>query len=156
MKITIINYLPQYQADFARLNYAWIEKFFKIEAADRTALDNPDEKIISKGGRILLAYDTEQQAVVGTSALVKMQDGISYELAKMSVAQTHQGFGIGKQLGMATLELAKQVGAKRIYIETNSSLKKALNLYEQLGFQYLPLQESPYERADTQLELWLN
>jgi GNAT superfamily N-acetyltransferase len=156
MGITIIDYQPKYQPDFARLNYAWIEKFFKIEAADRAALDYPDEKIISKGGRILLAYDTAQQTVVGTCALVNMQDGVGYELAKMSVAQTHQGLGIGKNLGISAVELAKELGAKRIYIETNSSLKTALNLYEQLGFQYMPKQESPYERSDTQLELWLN
>ena len=154
MKITIIAYTPQYQPDFARLNYAWIEKFFKIEAEDRRALDHPDEKIIDKGGHILLALDAQTNAIVGTVALVKMTDN-GYELAKMSVAETHQGFGIGKQLGIAALEKVREIGGIRVYIETNSSLKTALKLYEQLGFTYLPPQDSPYERSDTQLELWL-
>ena len=40
MRIT--GYSPAYAADFARLNYQWIEQYFRIEDEDRTALDHPE------------------------------------------------------------------------------------------------------------------
>ena len=33
-KVEIIDYLPKFHADFKRLNYEWIEKYFKSEKSD--------------------------------------------------------------------------------------------------------------------------
>ena len=50
MRIT--GYSPAYAADFARLNYQWIEQYFRIEDEDRTALDHPEAYAIEPGGEI--------------------------------------------------------------------------------------------------------
>jgi hypothetical protein len=56
----------------------------------------------------------------------------------------------------AAIDKAREMGMRRVYIETNSILSPALKLYGDAGF--VPLQQkivSPYARADVQLELLL-
>jgi len=148
----IIEYEDKHQADFAALNYAWIEKYFKVEEEDKKALEAPHKKIIAPGGAILLVALGEE--IVGTCALIKMTNE-KYELAKMAMDEKHQGQGLGMKLGLASIEKAKEMGAKTLYLETNSSLKPAIHLYHKLGFQNIENIDSPYERCNVQMELQL-
>jgi len=151
-EVTILSYQPKYAEDYKQLNLAWIEKYFKVEEHDIEQLDNPDAYIISKGGYILFAkYDG---AIVGTCALIKTGDS-EYELAKMAVAENMQGKQIGKQIGLAVLEKAREAGAKRVWLESNRILTTALNLYIRLGFVEVPITSTPYARADIRMEIWL-
>ena len=147
---TIIDFEDQYQADFADLNYSWIKKYFTVEQMDRDALDNPREKIYKNGGHILLAKSGEE--IVGTCALIKIEDGY-YELAKMAVSEKHRGAGIGFALGKAILEKAKDLGATKVYLESNDVLGPALKLYEKLGFEHIEHKETPYCRCNVQMEI---
>lgn len=141
------------QPVFRQLNEEWIARYFTLEPADLKALDHPATYILEPGGGILLAEVAG--TVVGTCALIKMADG-GYELAKMAVAPAAQGQRIGYLLGQAAIERARDLGARRVYLESNSKLTPALQLYQKLGFQ--PLVQavpSPYARADVQMELLL-
>jgi DNA-binding MarR family transcriptional regulator/GNAT superfamily N-acetyltransferase len=150
--VDIIDYTPQYADDFRRLNHEWITKYFKLEAADNAALDNPQSYILDKGGRIFVAkYKNE---AVGVVALLKMQDG-GYELGKMAVSPLAQGKNIGYLLGKHAIENAKQLNATRVFLESNTILKPAISLYNKLGFKKIIGGQSPYERANIQMELIL-
>lgn len=141
------------EAAFRDINLEWIERFFAVEAKDREVLNNPHKYILDPGGAILLAV--ENQEVLGVVSLMVMGEG-ALELAKMGVRPHAQGKGVGRMLVGAAIDAARKMGAKRVYIETNSVLGPALRLYRDAGFQ--PLKEavpSPYARADVQLELWL-
>jgi DNA-binding MarR family transcriptional regulator len=152
-EVQILDYKPEYQADFKRLNIEWIERYFRVEPADLKALDHPEEYILAPGGRILLARHQEQ--IVGTCALLNMNDD-TYELAKMAVSPGVQGLGIGFRLGQAAIAQARALGARRLYLESNTKLKPALHLYHKLGFQKTVAgQPSPYERCNIQMELVL-
>lgn len=63
------------------MNEEWISNYFVMEEADYKALDNPEEYILDKGGRIFVAlYKGEP---VGVCALIKMfDDEYDYEMAK--------------------------------------------------------------------------
>lgn len=148
--IQIIDYSPEFHNDFKRLNYEWIEKYFEIEDADRYSLNNPDEKILNLGGHIYMALSNAE--VVGTCALIKVDDD-TYELAKMAVAETCRGNGIGWLLGKAAIEKARELGAKTVFLESNTVLKPAISLYQKLGFQKTVRQPSPYARCNIQMEL---
>lgn len=151
--VALRDFRPGDQPAFRRLNEEWIARYFALEPADLQALDHPEEYILRPGGCILLA-EMAQQAV-GTCALIKMADG-GYELAKMAVAPAAQGQRIGWLLGQAAVQRARDLGARRVYLESNSALGPALALYRKLGFQ--PLAQatpSPYARADVQMELLL-
>jgi DNA-binding MarR family transcriptional regulator/GNAT superfamily N-acetyltransferase len=150
-EVHTLAYEPKYQPDFKRLNVEWIERYFKLEEADLKALDRPDAYIIQRGGHILLAQ--YEGRIVGTCALIRM-DANTYELAKMAVSPTAHGLGIGERLGRAAIYKAKELGARRLYLESNTKLVPAINLYHKLGFQKTVAgAPSPYERCNIQMEL---
>ncbi len=151
-EVTIVPYQPKYAADYKKLNIAWIEKYFVVEAHDIEQLDDPETYIISKGGHILFAKF--EGKIVGTCALIKNADD-EYELAKMAVAEEMRGKQIGKLLGQAAIEQARAAGAKRVWLESNRILTTALNLYTRLGFAEIPVTSTPYARADIRMEIWL-
>ena len=150
--VQIVAYEPRYQSVFKALNEEWISTYFEIEETDSKALDNPEEYILSKGGRILVAlYNGEP---LGVCALIKMDDpDYDFEMAKMAVSPKAQGKSIGRLLGQAIINAAKEMGASKIYLESNTILKPAINLYYKLGFQKIPGRPTPYKRANIQMEL---
>ena len=151
-EVKIVEYDPKYQQDFRDLNEEWISRFFKMEASDYKMLDHPEEYIINKGGHIVFALLNNE--VVGTCALIKTSDEpLIFELAKMAVSPKAQGKKIGYLIGQELIDKAKQLKAKEVFLETNSSLIPAIKLYEKLGFQHIPVMDSPYERADTKMLL---
>jgi DNA-binding MarR family transcriptional regulator/GNAT superfamily N-acetyltransferase len=150
--VKIVDYQPAYQKAFRALNEEWISTYFKMEEADYKALDNPDGYILNKGGCILVAMIGEEP--VGVCALVKMDDPeYDYELAKMAVSPRAQGKNIGYLLARAIIEKAKSMGAAKIYLESNTLLKPAINLYHKLGFEKIAGRTTPYERCNIQMEL---
>ena len=150
--VRVVPYEPRYRAAFKALNEEWITQYFQIEDADRKALDEPEANILNKGGEILVALLGGEP--VGVCALVKMDD-VTFELAKMAVTPRVQGRGIGFILGRAAIVAARERGAQRVYLESNTNLAPALALYRKLGFQSIPSRPSPYQRADIQMELRL-
>jgi [ribosomal protein S5]-alanine N-acetyltransferase len=150
--LKIIDYLPEFHEDFKRLNCEWIEKYFKLEETDLQSLNCPQEKIIKPSGHIYMALRNRE--IIGTCALIKKDSDI-YELAKMAVTEKAQGKGVGWLLGQAAIQKARELGAKTIFLESNTILEPAIELYQKLGFQRIVGQPSPYERCNIQMELKL-
>lgn len=152
--VQVVAYEEKYQSAFKSLNEEWISTYFRMEAADYKALDNPNTYILDKGGKIFVAlYNNEP---VGVCALIKMDDpDFDYELAKMAVSPKVQGKNLGWLLGQAVVNAAKELGAANVYLESNTSLKPAINLYHKLGFKKVIGRSTPYERCNIQMELQL-
>ena len=150
--VRIVEYQDVHQRAFKALNVEWIRQHWELEAADYEILDNPREYVLEKQGHIFIAVLGEH--VVGTCALLKMPDD-SYELAKMAVAESVRGQGVGNRLGLRVIEQAKALNAIRIFLESNTILDPAIALYRKLGFKEIVGQDSPYERCNIQMELRL-
>lgn len=152
LDVEIVDYNPQYQAAFKSLNEEWISTYFEMEAADYKALDDPEAYILSKGGKIFVAlYNGEP---LGVCALIKMEDPVyDFEMAKMAVSPKAQGKNMGWLLGKAIILAAKDMGASKLYLESNTILKPAINLYHKLGFQKIIGRPTPYKRCNIQMEL---
>jgi len=152
--VQIVAYEDKYQAAFRSLNMEWISTYFQMEEADYKALDNPKEYILEKGGKIFVAlYENEP---VGVCALIKMNDpDYDFELAKMAVSPKIQGKSIGWLLGQTVINAAKELGASKVYLESNTVLKPAINLYHKLGFKKVVGRVTPYERCNIQMEVQL-
>jgi GNAT superfamily N-acetyltransferase len=143
------------EAAFRALNEAWIASHFVVEETDRRLLNDPVTQILRPGGALLMAVQDE--VVIGTCALLAMGDG-AFEVSKMTVAEQYRGLGIGKKLLTYVIGHAREIAAKRLYLETNSKLGNAIHVYESLGFRHLPperVHPSPYARANVYMELWL-
>ncbi|KAA9345712.1 bifunctional helix-turn-helix transcriptional regulator/GNAT family N-acetyltransferase [Adhaeribacter soli] len=152
-QVIIQAYEPEHQTRFRDLNVEWIEHYFKLEKKDLESLNDPKGYILDKGGHILVAaYKGE---IMGVCALLKM-DNETYELAKMAVSPAAQGKSIGWLLGKACIEKAKALGAKKLFLESNTKLVPAINLYHKLGFKKIVGKPSPYERSNIQMELVLD
>jgi DNA-binding MarR family transcriptional regulator/predicted GNAT family N-acyltransferase len=152
--IKIVNFKPEHSKIFTRLNKEWISKYFKMEMPDYKALNNPEKHIIDKGGYIFVALYYDKPA--GTCALMKSDNPLyDYELAKMAVSSKFQGNGLGWLLGKAAVDKAKSLGAKKIYLESNTLLEPAINLYRKLGFKEIAGVSSPYKRTNIQMVLTL-
>ena len=150
-----IDFRPELAGAFKALNAAWITKFFAMEAKDLAVLDDPVGKVIAPGGFIFFVMDAGEP--VGCCALQALSDG-GFEVAKMAVAESHQGRGLGRVLMQGCVDRAKAVGAPRLYIETNSALGPALGLYRSFGFVKLTGKTrgpGDYARVDVWMELRL-
>jgi putative acetyltransferase len=138
---------------FRTLNEEWISHYFVLEQKDRETLGDPENTILRKGGRIFLAY--AQERAIGCVALISMEDAV-YELSKMAVSPAFQGRGIGRKLLEHAIAQARQLGARSLFLGSNSSLKNAVHLYEAVGFRHVPPGELPemhYSRADVFMEI---
>jgi len=148
----IVDFRLDHAAAWAQLNTAWlVEGGFTIEAKDRLAIDDPQGVFLEKGGRIFIAEKDGE--AMGCCAMVPTDDGV--EVCKMTVAPAARGLGLARLLLEACEAAARQAGAVRLYLETNSALKPAIALYESAGFMHLPPRPTPYVRADVFMEKWL-
>lgn len=140
-------------AAFQSLNERWITTFFALEDEDRRLLGDPVQHIVDPGGVVLVARLGNE--VVGCVGLAP--HGVDeFELVKMAVDPDHQGHGTGRRLIRAAIDRARTLGARRVLLETNSSLASAIHLYETSGFRHLGADEhppSPYVRADVAMAL---
>jgi putative acetyltransferase len=101
------------------------------------------------GGAIYLAKAGD--TIAGSAALINEGNGV-FELAKMAVTDAFKGKGISKILIEKCLDKANELGAKRIYLESNSQLTTAIGLYEKYGFRHVPNIKTHYATADVVME----
>lgn len=59
------------------------------------------------------------------------------ELVKMYLSPSARGKGLGRKLITLSIEKAKELGFKKMYLETMPELKQALEIYARYGFEYL-------------------
>jgi GNAT superfamily N-acetyltransferase len=118
-------------------------------------ISNPAHSILLKGGHIFMAYAGSE--AVGCVALIPMQDGV-YELSKMAVSPHLRGRGLGRRLLQHAIAQARSVGARSLFLGSNTRLKDAIHLYESVGFRHVKpesLPPMPYSRADVFMEMTL-
>ncbi len=153
------------EAAFRRLNEEWITRYFKLEPKDEVLFANPRETVMARGGRIFFAVRVggDGEEVIGCCALLAMgvgDDGAiaEFEVAKMAVTASAQGLGIGRLLLERVVAEAREMGASRLFLETNSALKPAIRLYESVGFTHVPRERvgmPTYARVDVVMEMWV-
>lgn len=147
----IVKYHPTYAPTFKALNIEWLETFFYVEPYDKEVLSNPEKYIISKGGHIFFAILDEK--VVGTVALMPMQEPHVFELTKMAVDTTIRGKGIGQQLMAHCIAFAKAEHFNRLLLYSNTILENAIYIYKKWGFIEIPLEkDSHYDRSNIKME----
>ena len=150
MHTEIINYDRKYNEEFATLNKAWLQKYFTVEPIDEKIFADPQEYIVNNGGYIFFAKVDDE--IAGTFALMKVEEGV-FELSKMAVDEKFQGRKIGNKMVEFSLEKAKQLGAKKVILYSNTALKSAIHLYDKFGFNEVFMGKVEYKRANIKMEI---
>lgn len=83
------------------------------------------------GGFILLAFLGEEPA--GCVALERLEKNIC-EMKRMYVRPGYRKKGVGRSLAERSLEEARKMGYKKMWLDMVESMKNALGLYQSLGF----------------------
>jgi len=149
--LRIINYDPAYRKDFIELNEHWVRKHFEMENTDRRLLHDLERTILEPGGDIVFVLRGDE--CVGACALVN-EGGDLFELVKMAVRESERGRGLGNILMEATLDRARELGATRVYLRSNTKLEAAINLYRKYGFTTVRLgPHEDYARADIEMAI---
>jgi N-acetylglutamate synthase-like GNAT family acetyltransferase len=145
----IVENEKDYLDDFTRLNEEWITAYFELEENDRALAANPYQ-IIENGGYIFSLVSEGE--VIGVCALVNEGNG-TYQLVRMAVSPKHQGEGLSHKLMQACLSKLSRIGAKKVYLLSNTQLKAAIALYKKHGFKTVSLGPHPaYSRVDIVME----
>lgn len=151
--IRILGYEPRHQPYFEEFNRQWIEELFEMEPVDEWVLTNPEKAILEPGGAILMAeYNGE---VAGTAGLRKVDDDV-FEFTKMAVGKAFRRKGIAEAISYASFRKAKELGASRVVLYSNTLNAAAIKLYEKLGFLHVPVENDIYKRANVKMVININ
>lgn len=149
----VVLFRPELAEHFELLNRAWIEEFFAMEDGDRAVFSDPFKEVVAPGGQIFFLVADGQ--VLGTCAVIKLDNAV-FELAKMAVTEAARGRGYGDKLIECAINFARDAGAERLMLLSNTKLKPAIALYEKHGFRSVPITDAhDYTRVDIQMELML-
>jgi putative acetyltransferase len=121
-----------------------------LEGTDRDISDL-EAHYIARGGVFELIEDARGR-LLGTCGLYPM-DEETVELRKMYFSKALRGRGIGKQTLARMIAKARELGFRKIYLETARVLREAVALYEKFGFE--PTHEKHTPRCDAAYYLQL-
>ncbi|MGZ5192234.1 MAG: GNAT family N-acetyltransferase, partial [Flavisolibacter sp.] len=83
-------------------------------------------------------------------------NSFEYEFTKMAVDENYRRKGIAEELCYAAIKKAKQLGAKKIILYSQTVLTGAVPLYKKVGFVQIPIDKGRvYKRADVKMEMML-
>lgn len=98
-------------------------------------------KYARPNGDLLIGLDGKK--IIGCVAVRRLQNNVC-EMKRLYVKPEARGTGLGKQLALRIIEVAKELGFSVMRLDTLDWLKEALYLYEELGFQKRdPYYENP-------------
>jgi GNAT superfamily N-acetyltransferase len=83
-------------------------------------------------GRLLLAYVDDEP--VGCVALRKLSDGVC-EMKRLFVHPTGRGQKLGRNLVLAIIEEARQIGYRQMRLDTFPVMREAVAIYRSLEFR---------------------
>jgi putative acetyltransferase len=101
--------------------------------------------LFRKKGSVLWVATSDEQ-VYGCCGIYPTEglEEDTVELVKYYVPARYRGQGIGRELLIASINSARALGYKKVYLESLNIYKKAIDIYKKLGFTFLdhPLADS--------------
>ena len=119
-----------------------------MEPVDEWVLSNPDKAILETGGAILMA---EYNGVPAGTVGLRKVDPQTFEFTKMAVGEQFRRKGIAEAISYASFIKAKELGATRVILYSNTKNAGAIKLYEKIGFKHVEVENGVYKRANVKM-----
>ncbi len=118
-------------------NYAaWLGVDLSYQNFDQEMASLPGAYSAPQGRLFFAEIDGRPAGCVGVRPLPD-SDGVC-EMKRLYVAPEARGHGVGATLAMAAIKVAKEIGYKKLMIDTLPSMRMAVKLYRELGFTEAP------------------
>ena len=85
-------------------------------------------------GGIILVKDDRTGGYIGCAGIRRM-DSLTAELKRMYVREEYRGRGLGRALLDRAIRLAKDLGYRRVRLDTMATMTRAIALYKAHGFR---------------------
>ena len=113
---------------------AWVTEGFGPTTPDRTSTVSPSEMVPPSGAFVIVREDG--RAVAG-GGVRRLDDGVC-EIKRMFVVPSARGRGHGRRLLEALERAARDLGYRRVRLDTAQSMTTALALYRSAGYRPIP------------------
>ena len=116
-------------------NYAgWLGVDLSFQKFDEEMASLPGA-YAAPAGRLFYIENNGQPA--GCVGIRPFSEGVG-EMKRLYVEPAQRGFGIGRDLALAGIKAAKELGYRKILLDTLPAMRIAVKLYRELGFQESP------------------
>ena len=112
---------------------------FPVPWSRQSLVDEMERNVCA---RYLVAVDDAGSILAYAGAWIIFDEA---HVTNVAVAQTHRGQGIGKQIMLALMQYAANLGADYLTLEVRRSNMVAQALYKKLGFVELAVRKRYYE-----------
>ena len=153
-RLTIRNYRPEDAEAVGRLTLSAYDNYGTIGGQYRDYLGDPDRRVEECTALLVAELDGE---VVGTVTFVVPGDGAwegpepapgDASFRVLAVAPNTEGRGAGRALVARCIELARELGCRRIVIISMVWMSRAHGLYHSLGFTRRPDLDARFPGGD--------
>jgi carbonic anhydrase len=118
-------------------NYAaWLGVDLSYQNFDQEMASLPGAYSAPQGRLFFAEIDGRPAGCVGVRPLPD-SEGLC-EMKRLYVAPEARGHGVGAALAMAAIKVAKEIGYKKLMLDTLPSMRMAVKLYRELGFTEAP------------------
>ncbi|HVH66436.1 MAG TPA: bifunctional helix-turn-helix transcriptional regulator/GNAT family N-acetyltransferase [Gemmatimonadales bacterium] len=124
--------------------FAELDRRFEAGFDPATSLPLDDGDLIPPRGAFLMASLDGEPVACGAVKVIGPSMHTGY-LKRMWVAATVRGLGIGRRMLRALEAKARELGCRKLCLETNKALQEAIALYRSAGFRKVPsFNDDPY------------
>jgi carbonic anhydrase len=156
LSITDTEALEQVRQYFR--NYAgWLGVDLSFQNFDQEMASLPGAYSAPEGRLFFAEVDGRPAGCVGIRPLIG-SEGVC-EMKRLYVTPEERGHGVGAALAMAAIKAAKEIGYRKLMLDTLPNMRMAVKLYRELGFTEAPAYyQTPVEGTmflALDLENWL-
>ncbi|UCV19119.1 carbonate dehydratase [Ferribacterium limneticum] len=118
-------------------NYAaWLGVDLSYQNFDQEMASLPGTYVAPQGRLFFAEVDGRPAGCVGVRPLSD-SEGVC-EMKRLYVAPEERGHGVGAALALAAIKAAKEIGYRKLIIDTLPNMRMAVKLYRELGFTEAP------------------
>lgn len=121
---------------FFRNYAAWLGVDLSFQNFDQEMASLPGAYSAPEGRLFFAEVNGQPAGCVGVRA-VSDADSVC-EMKRLYVEPSHRGSGVGRMLAISAINAAKEMGYRKLLIDTLPSMRMAVKLYRELGFTEAP------------------